>query len=287
MNDGTGEMSTDRLKPRPWRPTPAIVLSWGVHAAAVLAILLQPARWVSVLFLVWLDHVALMIAGLTARSVALGPNIDRLPDRENEPGMIALTFDDGPDPEATPRILELLAAHDVHATFFLIGRQAERYPELVRGIARAGHTIGNHTWRHSYLFPLYPPSLVAREIDRTQDLITELTGTTPRFFRAPAGVRPPWLEPALARRGLDLVSWSCRGFDSGSRSPESVLRRVLTRLTTRDIVLLHDGRWRLERGRKPVAPEILEDLLVEIRDRGLVTTTLSRALPAAYPQNSI
>src|SRR5205085_11172613 len=117
---------------------------------------------------------------------------------------IALTFDDGPDPEWTPRILETLARRDVPATFFVVGERAKRAPDVVRTIAAAGHDLGNHSWSHPNLW-FCTPSRTAAEIDPTQDLLADLTGTAPRYFRPPWGIVNMPMFAMLRRRRLECV----------------------------------------------------------------------------------
>jgi peptidoglycan/xylan/chitin deacetylase (PgdA/CDA1 family) len=162
--------------------------------------------------------------------------------QEGGTGQVALTFDDGPDLTTTPRVLELLHDANATATFFCIGERAQRHPGIVRQIVQAGHLVENHTFSHPLHFGFLGPRALAREIDRTQRILTELTGRRPELFRAPAGIRSPLLQPLLARRGLRLTSWSRRGFDAVLSDPEEILRRVRQGLTAGDIVLLHDGQ---------------------------------------------
>src|SRR6266404_2480759 len=158
------------------------------------------------------DHLLLTAAGLWPRSRLLGPNWTRLPACAGGPATIAITIDDGPDPEVTPRVLALLEAHGARATFFCIGERVARHPGLAREIVRCGHAIENHSQRHLHRFSLLGPRALAQEIGRAQQSIAAATGEAARFFRAPAGLRNPFLEPVLARANLRLVSWTRRGF---------------------------------------------------------------------------
>ena len=121
---------------------------------------------------------------------------------------IAITIDDGPDPEITPQVLDLLDHYRANASFFVIGERANRYPDLTNEIVRRGHSVENHSQRHSHLFSLYGPGAFGREIKTAQSSIRKATGDVPLFFRAPAGLRNPFLDPALNRprsasRGTD------------------------------------------------------------------------------------
>ncbi len=258
---------------KPWRPAPLIKLSIGLHAAGVVALAATPARWPLVAGAMILDHLVLCTAGLLPRSGLLGANLSRLPPAAAG-GKVALTFDDGPDPAVTPAVLDLLAARGARASFFVIGRRAERHPELVTEIARQGHRLENHTYRHSNAFACGGPRRLSREIDRAQDTIERLTGRRPAYFRPPAGIRNPWLDALLARRGLTLASWTRRGFDTVDGRPGRVGRRLLKGLAAGDVLLLHDGNAARGPGGRPVVLEVLPRLLAAAAERGLSTTCL-------------
>ena len=152
---------------------------------------------------------------------------------------VSLTFDDGPDPATTPRLLELLADHDTPATFFVTGRRASQYPHLINLILTSGHSVGNHTFNHDCFRIFWQPSRLAREIDDTQNALLRL-GVTPRIFRPPVGIITPVMGKLLARRGLSLINFSCRALDWGNRRVNGVARRILKKVRPDDIVLLHD-----------------------------------------------
>jgi peptidoglycan/xylan/chitin deacetylase (PgdA/CDA1 family) len=188
---------------------------------------------------------------------------------------VALTFDDGPDPEVTPRVLDLLAERGARATFFCIGRRARAHPEIVAEIVRRGHEVENHTWSHPNSFACYPPGPMRREIVRAQEALAETAGRRPRYFRAPAGIRNPLLDPLLHAQGLTLVSWTRRGFDTVAREPERVARRLLRGLAGGDVLLLHDGSAARDRQGTPVVLEVLPRLLDALEDRGLTGVPFS------------
>jgi peptidoglycan-N-acetylglucosamine deacetylase len=152
-----------------------------------------------------------------------------------------LTIDDGPDPEDTPRILGLLAAHGARATFFLIGEDALRHPGLVRAIAAAGHEVAHHTHTHPLaMFWCATPARVRRELDAGLEALRQ-AGITPTRFRPPAGVKNPWLAPALRARGLTCVGWSARGLEVWGGEAEAVASRVMRGVRPGSILLLHEG----------------------------------------------
>ena len=153
---------------------------------------------------------------------------------------IALTFDDGPDPAATPRLLRLLAARGIRATFFLIGERAARHPDLVRAIADAGHEVGNHTWRHRNAWFL-PPTTAAREITEGARILADILGRPPRLYRPPWGIVNAVALATARRLGLVTVLWSIQHEGLRPRSPAAQLRHVADRLHDGAIVDLHDA----------------------------------------------
>jgi peptidoglycan/xylan/chitin deacetylase (PgdA/CDA1 family) len=169
----------------------------------------------------------------------------------------------------TPLILDLLAEAGCSASFFFVGKRAEQYGEIVVETARRGHSVENHTYEHSSTFAFHRPSVLIREIDRTQEVLEKLTGRPPAFFRAPAGIRNMLLHPVLHRRGLSLMSWTRRGFDTVARCPKSVAGRLTRGLTAGDVLLLHDGSSACDRHGEPVVLESLKLTLVELERRGL------------------
>src|SRR2546430_2585543 len=194
----------ERSAPQPRRPSALLRGSVALHLGAVGALLARPRWWPWALGAVLADHLLLTAAGLWPRSRLLGPNWTRLPPAAGGggAGAIAITIDDGPDPDVTPRVLALLEAHGARATFFCIGERVARHPGLAREIVRRGHAIENHSQRHLQRFSLLGPRALAREIGCAQQTIAAATGEVAQFFRAPAGLRNPFLEPVLARDGL-------------------------------------------------------------------------------------
>ncbi|HLX03520.1 MAG TPA: polysaccharide deacetylase family protein, partial [Trinickia sp.] len=176
---------------RRWKPTPIISGTIALHAGAAVAVTAQHPWWPWAAGSVVASHLALTAAGLWPRSSLLGPNWTTLPPRAGN--RIALTIDDGPDPEVTPRVLDLLDRHDSRATFFCIGDAARRYPHLVEAIVARGHAVENHSQRHRHNFSLLGPRALRREIEAAQNTLTEISGVRPLFFRAPAGLRNPFL----------------------------------------------------------------------------------------------
>lgn len=152
---------------------------------------------------------------------------------------VVLTFDDGPAAPFTEQVLDILAEHEISATFFLCGKNVERHPEIARRIVREGHTIGNHTYSHPFLFAR-SRRFMAGEIDRAQEAIERITGVRPALFRPPYGARWFGLVPVLRERGLKMVMWSVMGFDWKYKS-QAIIRAITSRLHTGAVILLHDG----------------------------------------------
>ncbi|MGZ5715432.1 MAG: polysaccharide deacetylase family protein [Caldimonas sp.] len=259
-------------------PLPAYVkASVAVHAAAGLAAAIAPAAWPWALGAVAANHLVLTGAGLWPRSSWLGRNWTHLPEAAAARREIAITIDDGPDPEVTPAVLDLLDAHSARATFFVIATAAARQPALCREIVQRGHSVQNHSDRHSHRFSLLGPRALVREIGAAQTRLAEIAGEAPRYFRAPAGLRNPFLAPVLDRLGLQLVSWTRRGFDTVRREPQVVLARLVRGLAAGDILLLHDGNAARTAEGLAVVLGVLPELLARCSAAGLGTVTLPQA----------
>jgi peptidoglycan/xylan/chitin deacetylase (PgdA/CDA1 family) len=265
---------------RHWSPSPLLYASATVHLGAAAAMLARPRAWPWALGAVVANHVGLAAAGLWPRSQLLGPNWTRLPTNAGLAGGVAITIDDGPDPDVTPQVLSQLAEHGAHATFFCVGERVERYADLARDIVSRGHDIENHSQRHKHNFSLMGPRSMGAEISRGQDSILRVTGSSPRFFRAPAGLRNPFLDPVLTRLRLALVSWTRRGFDTVNPNADAVYRRLTKGLQDGDILLLHDGNAARSRGGKPVILEVLPQLLDALAAKQLRPVTLRSAIPS-------
>jgi len=263
--------------------TPLFVrLSAGLHVAAGALLVADPRAWPLVVATIIPDHLLLTWGSLRPRSTLVGANLRRLPEG-TAPRTVALTFDDGPDPATTPRVLDLLEAKAARASFFCVGRKAERHPALVEEIARRGHRVENHSFAHSNGFCMLPPGAMGRDIDRAQSLLGRLAGREPRYFRAPAGLRSPWLDGLLRERDLTLVSWTRRGLDTVSRRPERVTARLVRDLAAGDILVLHDGGHGAAPGAAPRSTglEALPRLLEAVSAAGLRIAPLPTPLEAA------
>jgi peptidoglycan-N-acetylglucosamine deacetylase len=261
-----------------WAPAPLLYASAALHLGAVGALLTRPGVWPWALGTVIANHVALAGAGLWPRSQLLGPNWNRLPIQVGAAGGVAITIDDGPDPKVTPAVLEQLQQYRACATFFCVGERVLRFKDLAQEIVRRGHSIENHSQRHRHNFSLLGPKAMSNEISRAQDSIFQVTGSLPVFFRAPAGLRNPFLDPVLAHLKLRLASWTRRGFDTINGNAQSVYERLANALRGGDILLLHDGNAARGGNGKAVILEVLPRLLDASALRDLKPVTLRSAL---------
>jgi len=261
-----------------WQPTPLISASIVLHLLALIVVIAEPGQWRWALGAVLANHALITLAGLWPRSHWLGPNWTRLPAAATARNSIALTIDDGPDPSVTPRVLDMLDRYAVQATFFCVGDNAARYPDLCREIVRRGHAVENHGQHHRHHFALMGYSGIMRELQAAQETLTTITGRRPLFFRAPAGLRNPFLDPVLARLGLQLASWSARGYDTRIGDVERVGNRLLRGLRAGAILLLHDGNAARTLDGTPVILRVLPTVLAAARAADLRFVTLRQAV---------
>jgi peptidoglycan/xylan/chitin deacetylase (PgdA/CDA1 family) len=261
-----------------WQPTLLIRATIVLHLLALVAVIAEPGQWRWALGAVLANHALLTVLGLWPRSHWLGPNWTRLPAAATARNEIALTIDDGPDPVITPQVLDMLDRYAVRATFFCIGEKAACYPDLCREIVRRGHAVENHSQHHRHYFALMGRSGIARELQAAQDTLAAITGQRPLFFRAPAGLRNPFLDPVLASLGLRLASWSARGFDTRIADAERVKNRLLRGLRAGAILLLHDGNAASTPDGTPVILELLPIVVASASAANLRFTTLRLAL---------
>jgi peptidoglycan/xylan/chitin deacetylase (PgdA/CDA1 family) len=182
-----------------------------------------------------------------------------------------LTFDDGPHPEDTPELLKLLKKYDAQATFFVIGRQVQEYPELARAILREGHTLANHTRNHPVLFFWsFLETRLTREVDQCNQALREATGKPTRWFRAPAGMANLFLHFLLRDRGMKIIGWSARGFDGLFHNTGAMANRICKSIQPGAIILLHEGRR--DRQGRPINLILAETVLTRLTAEGYVFT---------------
>lgn len=263
--------------PRPWHPSPILQASFVLHGAAACGLLAAPGLWPWAVGALGANHALLTLAGLLPRCTLLGPTLTRLPAAAVARRQVALTLDDGPDPEVTPRVLDCLDAAGVRASFFCIGRRARAHPALCREIVARGHRVENHGDAHSWAFATFGPGRMRADIAAAQDTLAQITGQPPRFFRATAGLRNPFLEPVLASLDLRLAAWTRRAYDTRQGEPEQVLARLERGLGPGDILLLHDGNAARTGNGQAVLLPVLPRLLQQLAARQLQPVTLQES----------
>lgn len=228
--------------------------------------------------MIGLAAAGLAAAGLAAHgtwhrnSWVFGPVMNRLPASAGH--AVSITFDDGPNPYATPRILDVLRDAGVHATFFVLGRHADRWPELVRRMADEGHQLANHGWWHRKLHRR-TPSYVRDDLSRgTESIHLASGGVVPRYFRAPHGFRSPWVTPIAASLGQRTVGWSLGVWDSARPGAAEITRRALAGMRAGSILLMHDGDGYDAEGDRMQTAESLPAIIQGLRARGHGFVTL-------------
>jgi len=227
--------------------------------------------------MIGLAAAGIVAAGLAAHgtwhrnSRVFGPVLHRLPTGSNA---VSITFDDGPNPDATPRILDTLRDEGVHATFFVLGRHADQWPELVRRMADEGHQLGNHGYWHRKLHRR-SPAYVRDDLTRGTSAIERASGgMRPKLFRAPHGFRNPWVTPIAASLGQRTIGWSLGVWDSARPGASEITRRALGGLDAGSILLLHDGDGYDSNGDRTQTAEALPMIIRGLRERGLHFSTL-------------
>ena len=218
----------------------------------------------------------LVVAGLAAHgtwhrnSSIFGSVLSRLPGDEL---IASITFDDGPNPRATPVILDVLAREDVKATFFVLGRHADRWPELVRRMADEGHQLGNHGYWHRKLHRR-TPGYVRDDLTRGAEAIERASGIRPRHFRAPHGFRNPWVTPIARSLGEATIGWSLGVWDSALPGTDEIVRRAMSGMRRGSILLLHDGDGYDAEGDRMQTAQALPEIIAGLRSRGFRFVTL-------------
>jgi len=173
---------------------------------------------------------------------------------------LCLTFDDGIDPKLTPGILDVLEIYGVKATFFIIGRNIRGNEVILRRISDEGHTIGNHSWSHSYFWDFFSSGRMTKELEQTGMEIEKHTGKQVKLFRPPYGVINPMVAQAIRNTGLRVVAWSYRSFDTTTSDPGKLLQKTITEAKPGDIMLFHDT--------SALTAGILEKIIVSLQERG-------------------
>jgi len=191
--------------------------------------------------------------------------------------LLALTFDDGPDSETTPKVLRILRKYNVRAAFFIIGKKISGNEDLLRCIVDAGHLIGNHSWSHSVLWDFYPSGRLADDITRNINETEKITGLRMKLFRPPYGVINPMVAKAITNTKVKVVGWSFRSFDTTAGSPESLLSKTISKTRPGDILLFHDS--------SKLTAGILEKIIVSLQERGFGFIPLDELLKLQAYEN--
>jgi len=180
-----------------------------------------------------------------------------------EKGKVAFTFDDGPHPEVTPAVLDVLRQENVQATFFCIGKNAEKHPLLLKEISEAGHVIGNHTFNHAYVFSR---SAAEKQVAEGQEAIKKIIGKKTAYFRPPFGVMTPEIAKAVKKEKCAVIGWDLRSRDGTAKSKKAIVNRVKKLLSGSTLLLFHDTN--------PYTPEALREVIHLCRENGMEIVTL-------------
>ncbi len=181
---------------------------------------------------------------------------------------IAITFDDGPHPEYTPQILAILQQYNAKATFFCIGKEIEKHPELFKKMVEDGHVVGNHSFSHSNHFGFFTSSKVIDELNQTKKLINKIIRKNCTLFRPPFGVTNPAIKKAIRQTNSHVIGWNKRSLDTKIKDPEKIYHRITKGLKAGDVILLHDTNER--------AVSVLEQLLLFLQKNQLETITIDK-----------
>jgi len=245
------------------------------HLVAILALLfgaLALAFHNAVLFVVVLV-VFLTISGLGVAFPQLSFFGKFICRGKNSQRCVALTFDDGPDENSTPMLLDLLQKEKIETAFFCVGKRVAANPELTARIAREGHLLGNHSYGHSNFTNFFSGARLKTELSQTQTAIEKISGVAPKFFRPPMGLSNPRMFRAARELGLIVIGWSARGLDTQISDPQRIVARIARRLEPGAIILLHDGNIPAAR----LVPTV-KLLLATLRERGYDVVRLDKML---------
>jgi peptidoglycan-N-acetylglucosamine deacetylase len=247
------------------------VITWiAIVAASVVTVVLRFPFSLWAMFGVWAIYLPICAAGVGF----IGLNFFCPAISRGRTGRmkVALTFDDGPDPMSTSKLLDLLKEEKIEATFFCVGKNVDAHPELAARIAEEGHLLANHTYRHPWFVCMLWARQLTRELDRAQAAIERVAGSRPRYFRPPNGMTSLHFPAALKTLGLTLVGWDVRSLDTMLSAEKAIAR--INRLT-RDgsIILLHDGGMEADK-----IVEIVRASIRDLRAKGFEFERLDRLI---------
>lgn len=232
-------------------------------------IFLLPILIVVALYLAWLPF-------HDPKSQLFGKSIYRVKTNKK---FVALTFDDGPNPKATPQILDTLKEKGTKATFFLLGANSQKYPDLVKRIAKDGHEIAIHSYSHSPWLFISAPQSIRDDLQSSVETIAKITKSQARYFRPPWGNRSPWLSKEANKLGLTIINWSIDPWDAWLHpTKERILKRTAAQLHPGGIILLHDGHGLTTTYSKQATISALPELITQVESRGYTFVTISELL---------
>jgi peptidoglycan/xylan/chitin deacetylase (PgdA/CDA1 family) len=239
----------------------------GFHTTTILFVITSiglglsldgPIRFIA-LGVLFTAYIVILILGVAR--IKLNFFVQALCRGDSTEKLVTLTFDDGPDPEGTPVLLEILKRHQIKAVFFPIGEKIRAHPELIRQIDQDGHLIGNHTYRHRWYTNFLISGPLHRDIQMAQETIAAAIDKVPAYFRPPVGLTNPHLRKVLSKQGLSIVGWDVRPFDIGKKA-DKVIKKILKKIRPGSIILLHD------KGRTPADwTGLLDELVTKIKAR--------------------
>ena len=186
--------------------------------------------------------------------------------------IIALTFDDGPHPTKTDEILNVLSKYNVKATFFVIGENAVKYPQVLKKVAMQGHEIGNHTFDHKSIYKLHENELQS-SVKRCEECVEEIIGKKPRCFRPPEGFMNDEIATKIKETGYDVILWKIDTYDWKGRSASDIYKTVVDGINCGDIILMHDYIWRTS-----YTAKALDMIIPKLKDMGYSFVTVSEAI---------
>jgi len=244
---------------------------------AVLVILLMIFR--PHLWWILLPLTAIYLLMLIAGSIYISSNfyLRALCRGKKSEKVLAVTFDDGPDEIITLKVLAILEKYNIPATFFIIGKKAEKQVDMIQQIITKGHLIGLHSYGHAFFFDLYRRGKMEQDLLMAEEIMMKATGKKPLLFRPPYGVTNPILAKVLKKLGYNVIGWSVRSMDTTINDAGRVARRIIARIHPGAIIQMHDTRG--------ITPEVLEKVIITAKDEGYRFAGLDEVLDVEAYKN--
>jgi len=219
--------------------------------------------WVFILCAIWL-----LVTMLGSGLIHWNYHLKALNYKANiKTNHVAITFDDGPNPNFTPKVLELLEKYHAKATFFCIGKHVESHPDIFKTIIEQGHTVGNHTYSHTNTFGFLGTEKVISELQKTNNIVKNISGLHLNLYRPAFGVTNPRIKQAVKKLNLITIGWNKRSLDTTKLNEKQILKRITTNLKKGDVILLHDTSEKTIR--------VLERLLLFLQEKNLQSVTVN------------